>query len=170
MIEKLNCQRGGKEINRNLIVLHLDGIICLETTAKKKKNLWGKSLQSPWPVEANLVNSKYSTTVSLHGKQLIQTNRKNTFGERYSKASTCMNTVPVSTRPTTRPVQTTYHGPSAQLFWERSQQSPNKSFKIRVSIKINMTKCKWICWSTIYQHFYKFIIRLPDSKSLQYQL
>lgn len=35
VIEKLNCQRGGKEINRNLIVLHLVRINCVENTAKK---------------------------------------------------------------------------------------------------------------------------------------
>lgn len=125
-------------------MLHLDGIICLEKTAPPpKKNLWGKSLRSLWPVKANLVNSKCSTTVFLQGKQLIWTNRKDTIGERYSKASTCMNAVQVSTRPLTRPVQTTYHGSSALLFWERSQKSPNLSFKIWVSIKINMTNSKW---------------------------
>lgn len=42
-MEKVHCQGGGKEIPRNLIVLHLVKINCLENTAPKKISLRQKS-------------------------------------------------------------------------------------------------------------------------------
>lgn len=49
----------------------------------------------------------------------------------------------MSTRPRIMTGQTIYHGSWAPMSWERSWQSPSKSFKIWVLVKINMRKCKW---------------------------
>lgn len=74
-----------------------------------------------------------------HGQQ------EGAMWQKHSKASTGTNKVPVSTESRINPVQTIYHGSSAQMLWERSQQKPSESLKRWVSIKINMSQCNCNC-------------------------
>lgn len=63
--------------------------------------------------------------------------------QKHSKTSTGTNKVPVSTGSRNNPAQTIYHGSSAEMLRERSQQKPSKSLKLWVSIKINISQCNW---------------------------
>ena len=50
--------------------------------------------------------------------------------QKHSKTSTGTNKVPVNTGSRIKPAQTIYHGSSAEMLQEGSQQKPSKSLKL----------------------------------------